>query len=46
MEFTCKGCDEVLEVSRDEPIHGRCADCWDDFESQDLEDQFEELMEL
>lgn len=48
--YRCKGCDDVREFCTEpefkEPINGRCADCWDDFTNQDLEDQFEELMEL
>lgn len=47
--YVCKGCGETYEVNRDpewrEPIHGRCADCWDEFQRNDLEDRFLEAME-
>lgn len=48
--FTCKGCGDTLEVYAEEgfeqqPIHGRCVDCWDDFQGKDLEEQFEEAIQ-
>lgn len=47
--FTCTTCKEVFEVSNEpyfkEPIYGRCGVCWEDFESKDSEEQFEEAMD-